>query len=54
MNPQTWWWLENTSTGRRVQQRILPPSALGPKAREDLREQQKEDERLRELRRRKR
>lgn len=42
MDAATQWWLENTAQGRRLQRRILPASALGPRAR---REEQEERER---------
>lgn len=39
------WWLDNTAQGRRVQRRILPESALMPRARAEAHEEREAQER---------
>lgn len=43
MNPTTLWWLEHTPAGRRTQRRILPRSALMPRARAELEREEREE-----------
>jgi predicted Rossmann fold nucleotide-binding protein DprA/Smf involved in DNA uptake len=47
VNPTMQWWLENTSQGRRTQIRTMPRSALMPRARAQLEEDEREEERRR-------
>lgn len=44
MDAATRWWMENTAQGRRLQRRVLPESALGPRARREAREEREERE----------
>lgn len=43
MNPTTLWWLDNTGAGRTTQRRILPRSALMPRARAELEREEREE-----------
>jgi hypothetical protein len=45
MNPQMVWWLENDPAGRRLQRRMLPESALLPRAKRDAQDERELEER---------
>ena len=52
MNPAQLWWLENTAQGRRLQRRILPRSAWGPRLRAEVADEEREQERREQERQR--